>query len=475
VGTYLCIDQPSGFSDVISRNDFLSAEITVDEGNIRLPSGRTYPLLLITDSLMLPAMARKIKSLVSQGAVVAGPRPVRAPGLQDYPVCDSVVSAIGRELWTSAPSYGPSGGMVFNGLTPALEYLKRKPGALYEPAQAPDHIALVHRRSADVDIFFLVNRDSTARYFEAIFPVRGKQPELWQAEDGSVADAMVWEEKGATTRLELFLHAGQSVFVVFRRPAIRSEHIRSINRSDSLREIFLCEGTREESLIWSSTSGSAVITLSSGRLQQCTWPVPAEHKLNDSWKVDFLPVADTSFSLVFNRLTDFRDHSRKEVNYFSGTAVYRNEFRLDSAFIADREKIILDMGSLNDIVAVNVNGTSAGVVWHPPWRLEITSVVHPGVNNLEIAVTTNWANRMIGDEQEPADFLRGNDRGPDFGLPMAAWPDWFIRREPRPSAGRKSFSNWYYYRSDSKLQPAGLTGPVRILSLMPATLLHFDK
>jgi hypothetical protein len=97
------------------------------------------------------------------------------------------------------------------------------------------------------------------------------------------------------------------------------------------------------------------------------------------------------------------------------------------------------------------------------------------MNRLEIAVTTNWANRMTGDEKEPDDFTRGTDRGPDFGRPMAAWPDWFIRQEARPSHGRKSFSNWFYYRPDSQLLPAGLTGPVRILSLKPVSVFNSEK
>ncbi|HQR93720.1 MAG TPA: hypothetical protein PLZ97_10235 [Sediminibacterium sp.] len=65
---------------------------------------------------------------------------------------------------------------------------------------------------------------------------------------------------------------------------------------------------------------------------------------------------------------------------------------------------------------------------------------------------------MIGDEQEPADFEWGNDRG-DKGHAMKAYPDWFIKNESRPSK-RKTFSIWYYNRKDTPLQPAGLAGPV---------------
>lgn len=87
---------------------------------------------------------------------------------------------------------------------------------------------------------------------------------------------------------------------------------------------------------------------------------------------------------------------------------------------------------MNDIAEIIVNGKSAGVVWYPPYRTDITQLLIPGNNTLELAVTTNWANRMIGDEQEEADFDWGKDRGSDFGRALKSYPDWFIQGTPRP-------------------------------------------
>ncbi|MDR1747411.1 MAG: hypothetical protein LBR49_09125, partial [Tannerella sp.] len=56
----------------------------------------------------------------------------------------------------------------------------------------------------------------------------------------------------------------------------------------------------------------------------------------------------------------------------------------------------------------------------------------------------------------------GNDAG-DNGHAMKSFPDWFLKNEPRPSKGRKTFNLWYYYRQDSPLQPAGLFGPVMLI------------
>ena len=77
-------------------------------------------------------------------------------------------------------------------------------------------------------------------------------------------------------------------------------------------------------------------------------------------------------------------------------------------------------------------------------------------------VTNNWANRLIGDEQAPADFEWGADRDAK-GRAMKAFPDWFIRDQPRPAKERKAFLLWYYHRKDSKLNPAGMIGPVQLV------------
>jgi hypothetical protein len=84
-----------------------------------------------------------------------------------------------------------------------------------------------------------------------------------------------------------------------------------------------------------------------------------------------------------------------------------------------------------------------------------------GDNTIIVHVTTNWANRLIGDEQHPADFEIGIDRG-ENGKAMKAFPDWFTHNQPRPIKERKAFTIWYYFDKDSPLYPAGLIGPVRI-------------
>ena len=88
-----------------------------------------------------------------------------------------------------------------------------------------------------------------------------------------------------------------------------------------------------------------------------------------------------------------------------------------------------------------------------------------GENTLDIAVTNNWANRLIGDQQEPEDFTYGKERvilGDTAGKSLKEYPLWFLKNTPRPSQGRKTFNTWFFYTKQSPLQPAGLVGPVRL-------------
>ena len=103
----------------------------------------------------------------------------------------------------------------------------------------------------------------------------------------------------------------------------------------------------------------------------------------------------------------------------------------------------------------------AATLWYPPYRMDVTDYLKEGENLVSVVVTNNWANALIGDERFEPDFEWGTDRGENYGRAMKAFPDWFLKGEPRPSP-RKTFVIWSYYRKDSPLQPAGLVGPVNI-------------
>ena len=105
-----------------------------------------------------------------------------------------------------------------------------------------------------------------------------------------------------------------------------------------------------------------------------------------------------------------------------------------------------------------LNDNDLGVLWKPPFRVDVTECVKPGENRLEIAVANSWVNRLIGDEQLPED----SERNPNGTL--KAWPQWLQEDKPSPT-GRYTFTTWRLWPKDAPLQKSGLLGPVTLRSI----------
>jgi hypothetical protein len=64
-------------------------------------------------------------------------------------------------------------------------------------------------------------------------------------------------------------------------------------------------------------------------------------------------------------------------------------------------RLLLDLGTVQDLAEVSVNGKAIGLLWKPPYRVDVTGTLKPGENRLEIKVTNQWTNRLIGDRSAP--------------------------------------------------------------------------
>jgi len=119
------------------------------------------------------------------------------------------------------------------------------------------------------------------------------------------------------------------------------------------------------------------------------------------------------------------------------------------------------------IADVKVNGKAVGNVWKFPYRLDITDAVRPGDNDLEIQVTNLWPNRLIGDEQFPAEYEYGGGMGGPGAVGtggatggIAKIPEWYAQGKPKPKGPRVAFTTWKWYGKDDPLLESGLLGPV---------------
>lgn len=278
----------------------------------------------------------------------------------------------------------------------------------------------IHRKTPESDIFFTANhKDSTITV--ALAPWNAScRPECWDPYTGKISWAGGLEGT-APDSLYVTLEPGKSMFVV-------------LNHGKS---------KYKKAPVYVAKSS-------------VTRPV------GGTWDVEFVPKMDEAFSVKSFNLKDFSQCDDQRIQFFAGTATYTATIQVDKEDLAKDKRIVLDLGELNDLVEVSVNGEKTGVLWYPPYKTDITDYLKGGENVLSLAVTNNWANRLIGDERYEPDFEWGYDRGETFGKGIKAFPDWFMKDTPRPSKDRKAFFVWTYFRPDSKLEPAGLVGPVKL-------------
>jgi hypothetical protein len=175
-------------------------------------------------------------------------------------------------------------------------------------------------------------------------------------------------------------------------------------------------------------------------------------ELSGRWNVRFPDHKGAPERATLERLASWDSSADAGIRFFSGTAAYHQPLEIPAEWVGSDVSLQLDLGTVNVIAEVIVNGKSLGVLWKAPFRVCLDGAVSKGVNDLEIRVTNLWANRLIGDAALNKDVKR---RGPA----VKQWPDWLVGSRERTS-GRVGFSAYRHYSADSPLQPSGLVGPV---------------
>ncbi|WP_083692301.1 glycosyl hydrolase [Seonamhaeicola sp. S2-3] len=200
--------------DLIGANKL--KDLTVKDGTIYSSVGNTYKVLVLPESHFIkPETLKKVKELVAGGAKVIGKKPSQSPSLTDYPNCDNEVKTYVDELWETGLIKDISIEAVLSEQTPDFKI---------ESSDKTD-LSFIHRKTNDADIYFIANARKEAREITARFRVSGKQPELWNAEKGTIKDLVVFSENlDGTTTVPLQLGMEESVFIVFQKDS-NSNHI----------------------------------------------------------------------------------------------------------------------------------------------------------------------------------------------------------------------------------------------------------
>ena len=181
--------------------------------------------------------------------------------------------------------------------------------------------------------------------------------------------------------------------------------------------------------------------------------------LNTDWKVCFPVGSKAPAEIRMDVLASLHKHENFNIRHFSGKATYKKTFILTKKDLKSYSKIMLDLGRVENIAEISVNGENPVLVWKAPYRIDITSVVKAGENSITIDVTNLYPNRIIGDE-----YLSERYEYDEYGR-IVKLPFWYVNQQADSNRERVLFIPWKYYKKTDPLLEAGLLGPVRIVGI----------
>jgi hypothetical protein len=473
------VNIPQGYDGDTCAEDVLLTRMSVSDGRLVLPDGMSYRVLILpARQILTPPLARKIRQLVADGATVIGPKPLGSPSLENFPGCDGEVARIGDEVWGDAngmrvTEHRFGKGRVVWGRSPQ-EVLAQ--AGVEADVQAPQlkgqgTLPWIHRRAGSAEIYFISNQKEDPVETQVSFRVNGLAPELWHADTGTIEPAAVWWGHNGRTVVPLNLDASGSIFVVFRKPAAQIDPVVAVQQDGSSDPSGATVSVRDDH--WRLQAGQAGIfrlKTAAGRLKTVQiHNVPAPIVLDGAWELRFPTNPGAPGIVRLENLISWPQHADQGVKYFSGTAAYVKEIDVGPDLLSPDNTVFLDLGRVKNVASVQLNGKDLGVLWKPPFRVDVTGALRPGKNRLEIKITNLWPNRLIGDEQEPDDCEWGEEQMCDFsgskvraGRPLLKVPRWLIDGTPRPSSGRHTFTSYNFFTKDSPLLESGLLGPVKL-------------
>jgi hypothetical protein len=326
--------------------------------------GIPYPVLILPGVERLPAETyRKIEQYATRGGIVIATRrlPSTAPGLMNAQADAGQLKVISARLFQSKGSPG-----CFledeNRLGVVLtEYLK--PDLMISPRNP--EIGFIHRRLESGDLYFIANTGNNVVRVTASFRAQAKHAELWDAFTGRVSALSQAEN------IDLTFQPYESRLIFLTNSALGAEP--------------------------EPAAGSSLDDID----------------ISSDWDVTFEGVHQT---IHMAKLESWTDEDR--FKYYSGRAVYEKTIELAEKDSGAGKSVILDFGEgtivakpdplptfnmrayfegpVREAAEIYVNGKRAGVVWHPPYVIDLSSFVKPGKNELRIVVGNTAINSLSG-------------------------------------------------------------------------------
>jgi hypothetical protein len=350
---------PAGYKYDYCNPDILLNRLSVRDGKIITPEGISYNIMWMPDNKrMRPETLEKLVALVGDGATLVGNAPASLATLSGGKEAQQRFDAAVKKLWGDGAdenirSVGK--GKVLSGMSidEAVKALNISPDVTGGDAM------WLHRRAEGADWYYVCAPVGRGFKGELSFN-NAENVEIWDPVSGEIYPAEVVKREAGRTSVRFDLEQAGSCFVVF------GKSIKSAKNSAKTGA-----PTKIETL-----SGTWTLAFPSG------WGAPASLETTElkAWKnLDMSP----------------------EAKAFSGTATYSTTFDIDK--VKKDVAYSLDLGRVEMIASVSLNGKKFRTLWTPPYRLDVTDAIKSGQNTLQIEVTSTWFNRLVYDANQPED------------------------------------------------------------------------
>jgi hypothetical protein len=349
---------PEGFKYDYCNPDVLLNRLTVKDGMLVTPEGISYRVLWIPDApRMLPQTLENIYTLIKDGATVIGNAPKGIVTLTGGKNAQKRFDAAVKKIWGKTVPKGVQKigkGTLVSGTTldVALNELK------IEPDVTGGDALWVHRKIEGADWYFVCAPQGKGFNGTLDFRTQGSV-ELWDPVTGSITK-IAGKNNGKRTSIALDLPKSGSCFLVF-KPSGESGKISVAKKSEG---------------------------------------ISTDIPFNRPWTLSFPSGWGAPSSIDIHQLQAWKDLDiAPEAKAFSGTVTYTTTF--DAKDMAPGTVFSLDLGRVEMIAVVSLNGKQLRTLWAPPYRLDLTENIQSGINTLSIEVTSTWFNRLVYDAGQP--------------------------------------------------------------------------
>jgi hypothetical protein len=370
-------------------------------------AGIPYKVLVLPDIDRLPiGTYEKVLAFARKGGTVIATRrlPDTTPGFEHAAEESARIKEISQQLFHGSVA---TAHVVDKDASLGAELAKdAKPDMTV--ATPNSAIGFIHRKLAGGDMYFVANTSNEAQHATAHFRDAAQHAEVWDAFTGEAVGL------AGPTKIDLDLAPYESRLFLFSSEAKPGT----------------AQPARRETLV----AGLA-----------------------DQWRIAFggQAAGTDDAKLEATKLQSWTDNPKTQ--FFSGTATYERDIDVRADQLRGGAKLFLDFGKgkpevlpdppvrpnmrayldppVHEVAQVFVNGKPAGFVWRPPYRVEVTSLVHSGTNQLRIVVGNTAINELAGQTL------------PDYRL---LWARYGMRFVPQGMEHLKPI-------------PSGLLGPVTLV------------